>query len=486
MKRREIIILGIVSLLSLAGYLLASKLVYRIGFPLDDAWIHQTYAYNLAAHGKWAFVLGKVSGGSTSPLWSFLIAISHFLRTGPYFGTYLLGFFSLWLVSILGAILFGKLAPAQKEKRIWIGVLLALEWHLAWAAGSGMETLLFIALVLVCFIQIASETNWLLVGLIIGLSVWVRPGGMTLLAPAGLALLLYQETSWRQKLRHIGELGLGFALLFGPYLAFNQAVANDWWPNTFDAKQAEYAILRQISLWKRLLNLGLLPLVGIGVLVFPGFVLFMWNLVCDNKWVPLLGAVWGMGYVGLYAWRLPVTYQHGRYLLPVIPILIIWGMAGLLRWAQFDAEVFSKRLLSRVWLLSLLVVGAVFWGRGANAYAHDVAIIESEMVFMAKWVAKNTPPDALVAAHDIGALGYFGKRDILDLAGLVSPEVIPFIRDEAGLANYLNAQEADYLLTFREWYPTLEKQAHLEFQSSGGFSPQWGGKNMAIYRWNLP
>lgn len=486
MKRREVIILGIVSLLSVAGYLLASKLVYRLGFPLDDAWIHQTYARNLAIHGKWAFLLGESSGGSTGPLWGFLLAIPHLLRIGPYVGTYLLGFFSLWAVALLGAYLFGLLSPEQKSKRIWVGVLLALEWHLAWAAGSGMETLLFITLILACFVQLASpKTNWLALGVLIGLSVWVRPGGMTLLAPAGLSLWIKEHPS-RQKFLHVSELMLGFALLFVPYLAFNQAVAGDWWPNTFYAKQAEYAILRQTPLWRRALNLGLLPLVGVGVLVFPGFVLFFLKLAREGKWSWLMGALWGLGYVGLYAWRLPVTYQHGRYLIPVVPVLIIWGMAGLLRWVRPGAEAFSKRLFSRVWVLSLVVVGAVFWARGASAYAHDVAIIESEMVYMAQWVAENTPSDALVAAHDIGALGYFGGRDILDLAGLVSPEVIPFIRDEDALADYLNAQDADYLLIVREWYPALEKQAHLEFQSAGEFSPRLGGQNMALYRWYPP
>ena len=37
-------------------------------FPLDDSWIHQTYGRNLALNGEWAFLPGKPSAASTSPL----------------------------------------------------------------------------------------------------------------------------------------------------------------------------------------------------------------------------------------------------------------------------------------------------------------------------------------------------------------------------------------------------------------------------------
>ena len=80
---------------------------------------------------------------------------------------------------------------------------------------------------------------------------------------------------------------------------------------------------------------------------------------------------------------------------------------------------------------------------GARSYAQDVAVIESEMVVTAKWVASNLPADALIAAHDIGALGYFDYHELIDLAGLVSPDVIPFIRNEPQLANYLNQQKME-------------------------------------------
>jgi hypothetical protein len=120
---------------------------------------------------------------------------------------------------------------------------------------------------------------------------------------------------------------------------------------------------------------------------------------------------------------------------------------------------------------------------GAKAYAEDIAIIESEMVATAQWIQDNTAPNALIAAHDIGALGYFSQRDIVDLAGLISPDVIPFIRDETRLKNFLESQEVDYLMTFPAWYPSLTSSSTLIFQTQNPYSPDQGGENMAVYRW---
>jgi hypothetical protein len=136
-----------------------------------------------------------------------------------------------------------------------------------------------------------------------------------------------------------------------------------------------------------------------------------------------------------------------------------------------------------VWIISLILVTLVFWGRGAKAYATDVAIIESEMVTAAKWIASNTEQDALIAAHDIGALGFYGKRQILDLAGLISPEVIPIIRDEQGLEAFLVIRQADYLMTFPGWYPQLTQDRKQVYSTAGSFSPSVGGENMAVYLW---
>jgi hypothetical protein len=169
--------------------------------------------------------------------------------------------------------------------------------------------------------------------------------------------------------------------------------------------------------------------------------------------------------------------------MPVIPVLLVLGMEGMSSWADLASGAAWRRIASRSWAAALTVVAAAFWGIGAQAYATDVAIIETEMVRTARWVAENTEAQARVAGHDIGALGYFGRRPLIDLAGLVTPQVIPILRDEAALGDYLDAAQAAYLVTFPGWYPQLTRSAAPLFVSAGEFAPAAGGENMAVYSW---
>ncbi|MBA4385833.1 MAG: hypothetical protein C0410_13935 [Anaerolinea sp.] len=89
------------------------------------------------------------------------------------------------------------------------------------------------------------------------------------------------------------------------------------------------------------------------------------------------------------------------------------------------------------------------------ALINDIKTIDQLMVKPALWVKENTPQKAVVAVHDIGAMGYFSDRRIIDLAGLIQPELISIIRDEPAIKDYLVQAEADYLVAFRNWYPLL-------------------------------
>lgn len=474
---------------AVVAFLMTSSATLTLGYPLDDAWIHQTYARNLGQGGEWAFVPGQPSAGSTAPLWTALLALGYVLGLPHLAWAYLLGFYSLLALAWLGERTFRDWLPGENSRVPWVGLFLAGEWHLVWAAVSGMETLLSAALILLVLwrVGLARGRSWLAVGLLIGLSVWVRPDGITLLGPAGLTLLLV-EPDGRARIRSAGWLALGVGLFFLPYLGFNLVVQGSVWPNTFYAKQAEYAVLRELPLLTRLFNELKLPLIGAGLLLLPGAVAFVRHAWITCRWTALAGCIWFVGYALLYALRLPVTYQYGRYFIPAMPVYFVAGLAGTVLLARTLSQPHGRFLrmrwvLLRVWLLTNALVWLGFLVIGAGRYAQDVAVIEEEMVASAQWIAQNTPPDAIIAAHDIGALGYFGQRNILDLAGLVSPEVIPFIRDEPRMATWLDQQQANYLVVLSGWYDTLPQGRDVVYQSEGTFSPQAGGGSMIIYQW---
>jgi len=476
-------LLALGAALSVGGYLLASHLTLRVGFPLDDAWIHQTYARNLALWGEWSFWRGQVSGGSTAPLWSFLLVLGYLLKLAPYSWTFLLGALLLWALAALGERFLRQSVPAYRASLPWMGFFLLGEWHLVWAAASGMETLLYALIVTVVLLFLAlGKRNYLFYGALIGLSLWVRPGGVTLLGPV-VVVIFFSGQSIKKNLKDLLGLGLSFGIFLAFYFLFNLLIAGTPYPNTFYAKQAEYAILREIPLWTRFLREISLPFIGAGALLLPGLFFYGWQALRRREVGALVGMIWFVGYAALYAWKLPVTYQHGRYMIPAIPILIVWGFAGTFQLFGSIPDAVWGNLTRFGSRFVLALVCVAFYGLGARSYALDVAVIETEMVTTAKWVNAHLPADALVAAHDIGALGYFDGRELVDLAGLVSPDVIPFIRDEEKLAAYLNQQGVDYLIVFPLWYATLSEGLPLVYNTSGLFANTLGGENMVIYRW---
>lgn len=452
------------------------------GFPLDDAWIHQTYARNLGLRGEWAFLPGVPSAGSTSPLWTALLALGYLLGIDPFAWALSLGALLLAATAWIGGLWIAARSP-RLGRLAWVAaMLLVLEWHMVWAGASGMETIAQACMVVLVLCSLERRWPPILVGLLVGAGVWIRPDALLLLIPVGWVL----GSAGRREIPAIARKGMavaiGLAILLLPYLGFNLMLGGQAWPSTFYAKQAEYAVELSRPLVIRLLGQWGVGLVGAGVILVFGFAASIWADVAGKRWERLAPAVWWFAFLAAYAVRLPVTYQHGRYAMPAIPILVLLGAETMLTVAQ-RASAKWPRLLSRAWAAAALAVAVAFLGLGARAYGQDVAIIQTEMVAAARWIADHTERNDLIAAHDIGAVGYFSDRTLIDLAGLISPEVTPFLRDETRLAEYLDARQADYLMTFPGWYPTLVEGRTPAFQSDAPYSPAAGGENMAVYPW---
>jgi hypothetical protein len=479
---RDLLIIATAVILIASVYLLASHFTYIIGFPLDDSWIHQTYARNLAENGEWAFRSGIPSAGSTAPLWSALLAIGFLLNLSPYIWTYLLGIVILFALAAICEWSARRLVTSYRPSLPWVGLFFAFEWHLVWAGLSGMETLLHSLIVtMVLILLMTNSPRYLTLGLLTGLSVWVRPDGLTLLGPALMTMVLMQG-DMRSRFSAVLHFFIGFGVLFGFYLLFNLAIGGTPMPNTFYAKQAEYVEWQALPVNTRLGRMLLQLLVGPSLVLAPGVIGWMIRSVHGRSWAHVAAFIWCFGYMWLYISRLPV-YHHGRYIMPAMPIFFLFG---LLAFAEFDkGKMFGRFhwIAQTVWRGSIVMLTIGFIFLGARSYALDVAVIESEMVVTAKWVAENLPADAIIAAHDIGALGYFDNHELIDLAGLVSPEVIPFIRDEVRIASFLNEKRADYLIAFPDFYPLLSQNSEIVFQTDGEFTRFFEYVNMEVYRW---
>ncbi len=485
LDRRSVSILALAAALSLGVYLAVSAVVSNLGFPLDDSWIHLTYARNLALRGEWAFIPGVPSAGSTSPLWSALLAIGFLLGLGPYLWTYFLGFLLLFILALLFETTVRKLAPTYSTRWPLAGLFICFEWHFVWAAGAGMETLLHSLLVTVILLRLSTPApRPLTLGLLTGLTVWVRPDGLTLIGPALFTFMLMDSSAWRVKAQRVFIFGLGVLVLVLPYFLFNLSLSGHPFPNTFYAKQSEYADWQMKPIIARLGILLLQFFNGPALVLLFGAIVWVMSFVRAGQWGSIATFIWFAGYLSIYFLRLP-PYQNGRYIMPAMPIFFLWGLLGLAKYYS-QAVTRSRRGPLRgagATVNLVIVVTLLFWCLGARTYARDVAFIENNMVLVARWADANLPADALIAVHDIGALGYFDRHALLDLAGLISPEIIAWMHDPARLAEHMRQQGVDYLIVFPSTYPELVAGTTPIFSASGASAVLMDAEGLSVYFW---
>src|SRR5215208_188007 len=351
------VIIAVAAFLAVLTYLIASATIFRVGFPLDDSWIHLTYARNLAEHGEWAFQLGERSAGSTSPLWTVLLAVGFFIGLGPYIWTYFLGWIVLALLAVCAENFARKLVPSYKSQVPWAGLFFVFAWHLTWSAVSGMETLLHgLVILAVLGSLISGSRRYLALGVLTGLSVWIRPDGLTLLGPI-LFYALFSENSWYLRGKAIWKLLLGFGALFFPYLFFNLALSGNPLPNTFYAKQAEYQVYWLSKTLMERVSDYLWPLIASPFIVLvPAALIWLLKSTRARNWGTVAGLIWFFGYIAIYFTRLP-AYQHGRYIIPAFPILYLWGILGMIDYVSSRS---ANRQIAFLWPVLLGVFCILF------------------------------------------------------------------------------------------------------------------------------
>jgi hypothetical protein len=142
----------------------------------------------------------------------------------------------------------------------------------------------------------------------------------------------------------------------------------------------------------------------------------------------------------------PENVRYTAQLVVLAPPLVAVGLSHLFR---------RSSLVSLVMVALLAVVTAWRTVGRASEYAASVKNIQEIHVATGRWIDGHLPADAVVAVNDVGAIAYFGKRRILDLEGLVSPEVLPYRRFVDRGIRAATDMRPDYVAIFPAWYPEI-------------------------------
>ncbi|MBZ0310485.1 MAG: hypothetical protein K8I82_30770, partial [Anaerolineae bacterium] len=271
-------------------------------------------------------------------------------------------------------------------------------------------------------------------------------------------------------------------------------LTGDLLPSTAAAKIAENAPAREDSIPTRYAKLAAPLSAGAQLMGLPGIVWGVWltfQKARSNRsyFLFLLPLLWVLAHLTVYALRLPAPYQHGRYVMPALPPLLLYMAGGLLEMVQRFKFSMLGRVLTRTLALGTALVLPGFLWIGGQAYANDVRIINTEMVETVRWVRANVPPTDVFAVHDIGALGYFAPRPIIDTAGLVTPDIVPLLLDGEKMMAFICEKNAKWLMVLpdQRLVPASDPRLSLAYESPydfadrarGGADEAW---KMRVYR----
>jgi len=402
----------------------------------EDALITYRYAENLALGRGFVYNPGERVLGTTSPLYALLLA-----APAAVLGVARIPLISNVLALLAGlagqAFLYAALVRAGAGARTALValVLVAVQPAVLWSVGSGMETpLVFCLMAASLYASVAGR--WHLAMLACGLLVVTRVDGVVwaLVIAAAMGMSL-RKGAWKPVWP-----ALAVAL---PWLAFSWLYFGSPLPHSVVAKLAirpnaghvDHVAWFGGAFWLNQplhrLPAALVPwavfvVIGAGVVlasrlrrlaplvVFP--ILFM-------------GFLW-IGHAPMFPW----------YMTPAAWCVAILAAIGLARAAAAAGGMAAMPARAVAWSVVALCAISTGWA----IVRRDLRMAEYARIEQAnetglrrragEWLAERLSADASVAMEAVGYQGTYARRRIIDLAGLISPEVVAIRRESASNA----------------------------------------------------
>lgn len=400
----------------------------RVGYALDDPYIHMAISRNLAERGVFGFGADGFSAASSSPLWTFLLA-GLFAVVGPHEWLPLAlnaagGAFVLcaaWRVGVQAGVGVPRLTA------LLAGVLLLTP--LAPVAFTGLEHLFHTAAVLLMageFIAVLRAGDAAPRGALVRLWIWtavatgLRYETLFLVAAAGVALLL------RRRIAAAAGLGAAALIPVAAFGAFMISQGGEFLPNALllKGRMPDAGSLRGLvraagyDAWVALPSNSHLLVLLLALLA--GFAWLRHRADAALREADLLAVTAGTLLLHLQFAQTGWFYRYEGYL-----VALAWSALWIQPWWQgrVAAPAWSARIAVACAMLVALVPLAQ---RARAAHAETVRAtinIHEQQYQMGRFLARFYS-GASVAANDIGAVRWLADLRCLDLYGLATREVL--------------------------------------------------------------
>lgn len=451
-------------------------------FVYDDSYITLKFAQNLLRYGRFTFDGGPSSSGATSPLHVILIALLALI-----FGRVDLAAFFLGVATLAGASAFcyywAREVSGSRRTGFLTGLLFVSSGWMVFDALSGLETVLFIMLLLLALFLFEKRNRWF--GIPLALNIMTRPEGWFFVAglvvfvavrqlPVGSRLprACAAKPVRHRSFREIRELGLGM-LIFGiclvPFLLLNYSQTGSILPDTATAKTYFFGEIGMPLSKKWTFFWDTVRFFYTKIIIPWPLIIPVALILARRFWSRFYILVALGGFALAYLLMFPGSPKHYwcRYqhiFIPFVLFAIAEGSINAVHWAGR----YLNRYLGLAGVVTGMLVASLVLGNQLLSLQRQYAIYRGQIRStrevgeeLARFVMKYTQRGDVVATHDVGILGYFTDRPILDLVGLVNPEVRPYYRDaetgelipvyQRNVLDYIRIRMPRLLIMFPDW-----------------------------------
>ncbi len=472
----------VLGLMAVLVALATGVVLYRLsGWFTDDAYITLRFARRLVSGDGWTYNRGgQTANGATSPAYTVAVAVlSVPLRTAPRAAN-LVFVASFVAVAVLLTVTFDR----RRAPYIGIAATVALLACPLIAATKGMESLLFLALVCAVLCAVTTDRD-VAFGLCAALLVLVRGEGALL---AGLLFAQLWVTRRRLPVRAL----VAGALVAVPWVAYSLMVFGTVLPDTLSAKVAQ----GQSGFWGH----GPIFLRGFTSLATPlHYQAWLWVVVplavaglvrggADRRLRPVVGPLVAATvlHAVVYGLVLDVPPYHWYYAWEMFTLAVLAALSVgwvVERGTELAGSAPVRQRVGRAATIGLSVMAvavAAVVHVGPSA-APSYYLENQRYVELGLWLKANTPPTARVAATEIGALGWYSDRPIVDYLGLLDTTSADDVR-RGDLVSWLGRERPDYWVVHDPLWPHEAPAAATPFFHRAYRPVFTGGPNVAGYR----